>query len=108
MLCTTYQRQKIALPLKEPKRTRSSSRRWCGRLSISMLQFLKLRVGKVMQDKPRLLIATLATPVVKGDILWLAPQLRNTKNWGNIYITPDLTKTEREAAREAREELAAR
>ena len=66
------------------------------------------RVGKVMQDKPRLLIVTLATPGVKGDILRLAPQLRNTENWSNIYITPDLTKTEREAARKVREELAAR
>ena len=66
------------------------------------------RVGKVVQNKPRLLIITLATPGVKGDILRVAPQLRNSDTWGNIYITPDLTKTEREAARKVREELAAR
>ena len=66
------------------------------------------RVGKVVQTKPRLLIITLATPGVKGDILRIAPQLRNSDTWGNIYITPDLTKTEREAARKVREELAAR
>ena len=66
------------------------------------------RVGKVTGSKPRLLIVTLDTPGVKGDILRLAPQLRNSGTWGNIYITPDLTKTEREAARRVREELAAR
>ena len=66
------------------------------------------RVGKVMEGKPRLLIVTLATPGVKGDILRLAPQLRNSNAWGNIYITPDLTKAEREAARKVREELASR
>ena len=66
------------------------------------------RVGKVVQTRPRLLIITLATPGVKGDILRIAPQLRNSDTWGNIYITPDLTKTEREAARKVREELATR
>ena len=66
------------------------------------------RVGKVVRDKPRLLIVTLDTPGVKGDVLRLAPQLRNSNSWGNIYITPDLTKGERDAARKVREELAAR
>ena len=66
------------------------------------------RVGKVMQNKPRLLIITLDTPGVKGEILRMAPQLRDSVKWGNIYITPDLTKTEREAARKLREELATR
>ena len=66
------------------------------------------RVGKAMQAKPRLLIVTLDTPGVKGDLLRMAPQLRNSEKWGNIYITPDLTKAERDAARKVREELAAR
>ena len=66
------------------------------------------RVGKAMQAKPRLLIVTLDTPGAKGDLLRMAPQLRNSDKWGNIYITPDLTKAERDAARKVREELAAR
>ena len=66
------------------------------------------RVGRTPQNKPRLLIVTLDTPGVKQDILRLAPQLRSSEKWGNIYITPDLTKSEREAARKIREELAAR
>ena len=45
---------------------------------------------------------------MKGDVLRLAPQLRNSNSWSNIYITPDLTKEERDAARKVREELAAR
>ena len=65
-------------------------------------------VGRTPQNKPRLLIVTLDTPGVKQDILRLAPQLRSSEKWGNIYITPDLTKSEREAARKIREELAAR
>ena len=66
------------------------------------------RVGKATADRPRLLIVTLESTELKHDLLQLAPQLRNSKDWGNIYISPDLTKTEREAARKLREELKAR
>ena len=66
------------------------------------------RVGKVVPDKHRLLIVTLENPEVKQDVLRLAPQLRGTEFWGNIYITPDLSKAEREAARKLREELSVR
>ena len=65
------------------------------------------RVGRVA-DRDRLLIVTLETPGVKQDILRMAPQLRNSDKWGNIYITPDLTPAEREAAKKLREELQAR
>ena len=44
----------------------------------------EFRVGKVVQTKPRLLIIKLATPEVKGDILRVAPQLRNSDTWSNI------------------------
>ena len=40
------------------------------------------------------------------SFLQLASQVRNTENWGNVYITSDLTKTEHDAACKAREELA--
>ena len=66
------------------------------------------RVGKSVKDKARLLIVTLDTPGVKHEILRLAPQLRQSEKWGNIYITPDLSRSEREAARKVREELAVR
>ena len=67
------------------------------------------RVRKSREDgKARLLIVTLDTPGVKRDILRLAPQLRDFQKWGMIYITPDLTTAEREAACKVREELAAR
>ena len=66
------------------------------------------RVGRANGDRDRLLIVTLDTPGAKHDILRVAPDLRNTEKWANIYITPDLTHTERVAARKVREELAAR
>ena len=66
------------------------------------------RVGRSVESRTRLLIITLETPGVKSDILRLAPQLRSSAKWSNIYITPDLTRSEREAARKLREELAAR
>ena len=37
----------------------------------------------------------------------MAPQLRSSPVWGNIFITLDLTKAERYAARKLREELKA-
>lgn len=76
------------------------------RLNVSVSKVF--RVGKGMQTRPRLLIVTLHSSDVKGDILRLAPQLRSSDHWGNIYITPDLTKSEREALRKVREELATR
>ena len=66
------------------------------------------RVGKRHNDRPRLLIVTLDNPACKQDILRNAPQLRNSTEFGNIYITPDLTQKEREANRKLREELTAR
>ena len=66
------------------------------------------RAGKGGQGKTRLLIVTLDTPGVKQEILGMAPQLRGSDKWGNIYITPDLTPAEREAARKLREELTVR
>ena len=66
------------------------------------------RVGKAMGNRERLLIVTLETPGVKQELLRMAPRLRSSDKWGNIYITPDLTRAEREAARKVREELAVR
>ena len=66
------------------------------------------RVGRSVENRARLLIVTLETPGVKQDILRLAPQLRSSEKYGNIYITPDLTPAEREAAKKLRDELSAR
>ena len=54
------------------------------------------------------IILTLDTPGVRQDLLRLAPELRKSVKWGKIYLTPDLTRVEREASRKLREELAAR
>ena len=63
------------------------------------------RVGKKTDDKPRLLIITLDDLDTKHDILRHARDLRNSDDYGNIYITPDLMKAEREQGRKTREEL---
>jgi len=63
------------------------------------------RVGKPVQDKPRLLIVGLENVEVKIDVLKLAPQLRTTEEWKDVFITPDLTWKEREEGRKLREEL---
>ena len=75
-------------------------------MSVSVAR--SFRVGKATETRARLLIVTLDTPGVKQDVLRMAPQLRQSEKWGNIYITPDLTPAEREAAKKLREELAAR
>ena len=66
------------------------------------------RVGRSVENRARLLIVTLETPGVKQDILRLAPQLLSSDKYGNVYITPDLTPAEREAAKKLRDELSAR
>ena len=63
------------------------------------------RVGRPTHDKPRLLIVGMENAEVKIDVLKLAPQLRDTGDWMNIFITPDLTWKEREEGRRLREEL---
>ena len=65
------------------------------------------RVGRQEGDKPRLLVVTLSSMTEKIEILKSAASLRDT-DWGNIYITPDLTWKEREKARQLRSELARR
>ena len=61
-----------------------------------------------MSNRDRLLIITLETPSVKQELLRMARHLRDSEKWGNIFITPDLTPAERQAAKKLREELEAR
>ena len=66
------------------------------------------RVGKKHPNKQRLVSVTLDNMTSKHDILRSAPQLQNFEEYGNVYITPDLTQKEREVNRKLREELTAR
>ena len=65
------------------------------------------RVGKKADEKPRLMIVTLANMSDKLEVLKSAAALRDSK-WSNVYITPDLTWKEREKGRQLRCELARR
>ena len=75
---------------------------------LSVVPVKTFRVGKKLPDKPRLMIVTLNNESTKYDILKLAPQLRSTAKYSNIYINPDMTQKEREKGKALREELAAR
>ena len=75
---------------------------------LSVIPVKTFRVGKSLPDKSRLMIVTLINESTKYDILKLAPQLRSTANYSNIYINPDMTQKEREKGKLLREELAAR
>ena len=77
-------------------------------LSLNVHIVKSFRVGKFMQGKSRLLIATLDSEESKWELVRIAPQLRGTSTGGNIYINPDLTKQEREEGKRLRSELAER
>ena len=66
------------------------------------------RVGKKVDDRPRLLIVTLDSTDTKAEVLKMAPQLRHLSEWKKIFVTPDLSKKEREEGKRLREELAIR
>ena len=40
------------------------------------------------------MIVTVDSVSIKYDILKLAPQLRNSENFGNIFINPNMTQKE--------------
>ena len=63
------------------------------------------RVGRKREGKPRLLIISVDDLDTKHEILRHARDLRSTDEYGNIFITPDLTKSEREQGKRMREEL---
>ena len=66
------------------------------------------RVGKIREDRPRLLVVSLENIETKQELLRMSSQLRNIPEWSNLYINPDLTPAEREMNRKLRQELAAR
>ena len=76
------------------------------RLNVSVQK--SFRVGKKIEGRDRLLIVTLDNAFSKHDILKLAPQLRHSKKFVRVYITPDLTRKERELSKKLRDELNSR
>ena len=62
-------------------------------------------MGKKIDGKTRLLIVTLENLSSKHNIMRLAHQLRQSTSYINIYITPDLTRKERETKKKLWDEL---
>ena len=56
------------------------------------------RAGKIHQEQPRPLIVSLAEDGTKWDILRLAPQLRDSERYRNVFLSPDKTLEERQIA----------
>ena len=55
-----------------------------------------LRLGKVVRDKPRLLLVLLTDLSTRRQILRNAKSLRNSQSYKKVFICPDLTPKERE------------
>ena len=64
-----------------------------------------VRLGAKKSNKPRLLKIEISDVNVKRNILKQATKLRSSSTYGNIYISPDLTRKEREHSKALREEL---
>lgn len=60
------------------------------------------RAGKRQQERPRPLIVSLTEEGAKWDILRMAPQLRSSERYKNVFLSPDKTPEEREADRKLR------
>lgn len=74
--------------------------------NIDNIEFLKcIRLGKPVEDKSRPLLISLADTTIKSNILRKASKLRKSTQYSGVFITPDMTKKEREAAKELRKEL---
>ena len=63
------------------------------------------RVGQRQRNRPRLLIVKFETEASKWDVVRYARHLQHSHKWSNIYINPDLTKDERLAGKQLRQEL---
>ena len=75
-------------------------------LKIENIDFLKcIRLGKLVENKSRPLLISLSDIATKNSILKKANKLRKNTQYKDVFITPDLTKKEREVAKELRDEL---
>ena len=54
---------------------------------------------------PRLLLVVLENEDIKRQILARSPRLRQSDSWKTVFITPDLTRQEREEGKRLRDEL---
>ena len=75
-------------------------------LKIESIQVLRaIHLGKCKDSGPRVLKVTLDNEKSKWRIIKEAIKLRNSANWKNVYISPDLTRKEREHNKKSRLEL---
>lgn len=63
------------------------------------------RLGKQLNNKPRLLLITLENEAPRWEILRAARKLKDSTKYGSVFINPDLSRKERDDNRQLRTEL---
>lgn len=76
-----------------------------GELGIELNITKSIRLGQKVNSKPRSVLVKLNNEASRNKLLSLAPKLRFSSTWYQLYIQPDMTPTEREAYRKLQEEL---
>ena len=67
-----------------------------------------VRIGKRVTGKDRMLLLTIDDFATKKRILGEAKNLRKSNQWEGVFISPDLTPSEREEGKKLRDELRTR
>ena len=76
-------------------------------LQVGISQSFRAGNSSSDREKPRLIVTTFDSEAAKWELINMAPQLRNTPGFTDIYINLDLTK-EREGGKKSRQELTRR
>lgn len=80
----------------------------CKFINLEVHAVSTIRLGKIIENKTRLLLVRVDDEVIKKKILARSPQLRSNETWKRVFITPDMTRSEREAHKLLRNELKTR
>ena len=80
----------------------------CSTLDLNVPSFTVTRIGKKIEGKYRVLLVRLPDLATKRQILSKSVQLRSKTTWKEVYVNPDLTRSERETQKLLRDELKAR
>ena len=80
----------------------------CSTLDLNVPSFTVTRIGKKIEGKSRVQLVRLPDLVTKRQILSKSVQLRSKTTWKEVYVNPDLTRSERETQKLLRDELKAR
>ena len=109
----------VIFNLQEPNGSESSERyredeEKCGKIFVEELNVQDLRIekliriGKKTENRRRPLLVKLGSEDERKTVMKAASKLRNSKNFERLYISKDMTVSEREKEKKLREELSQR